>query len=51
MLMLAETSHAQVSMLSGGERRRLQLGAVLAARPNVLLLDEVGLATCQQLVQ
>ena len=31
---------APISLLSGGERRRLQLLLVLAARPNVLLLDE-----------
>ncbi len=31
---------AQVSTLSGGERRRLHLLTVLAAKPNVLLLDE-----------
>jgi ABC transport system ATP-binding/permease protein len=31
---------APVGLLSGGERRRLQLLLVLAARPNVLLLDE-----------
>jgi ATP-binding cassette subfamily F protein uup len=31
---------ARVSTLSGGERRRLQLLALLAERPNVLLLDE-----------
>ena len=30
----------RVGDLSGGERRRLQLLAVLARRPNVLLLDE-----------
>ncbi|HUV58409.1 MAG TPA: ABC-F family ATP-binding cassette domain-containing protein [Acidimicrobiales bacterium] len=30
----------RVGELSGGERRRLQLLAVLAAQPNVLLLDE-----------
>ena len=30
----------QVAKLSGGERRRLQLLACLAARPNVLVLDE-----------
>ncbi len=32
--------HTRVANLSGGERRRLQLLAVLADRPNVLLLDE-----------
>ena len=32
--------HTRVGNLSGGERRRLQLLAVLATRPNVLLLDE-----------
>jgi len=32
--------YTRVANLSGGERRRLQLLAVLAARPNVLLLDE-----------
>jgi ATP-binding cassette subfamily F protein uup len=31
---------APISLLSGGERRRLQLLLVLAAQPNVLLLDE-----------
>ena len=31
---------AQVSTLSGGERRRLHLLTVLAAKPNVMLLDE-----------
>ncbi len=31
---------APVGLLSGGERRRLQLLVVLAAHPNVLLLDE-----------
>jgi ATP-binding cassette subfamily F protein uup len=30
----------RVSMLSGGERRRLQLMAVLTKRPNFLILDE-----------
>ena len=30
----------EVAKLSGGERRRLQLLACLAARPNVLVLDE-----------
>ena len=32
--------YAPVKMLSGGERRRLQLVMVLAAKPNLLVLDE-----------
>jgi len=32
--------HAPISNLSGGERRRLQLMAVLEAKPNLLILDE-----------
>jgi ABC transport system ATP-binding/permease protein len=35
-----DAQRAPVGLLSGGERRRLQLVAVLAAQPNVLLLDE-----------
>lgn len=30
----------QVKSLSGGERRRLQLAAVLVEKPNLLILDE-----------
>jgi ATP-binding cassette subfamily F protein uup len=36
----ADARHAPIGLLSGGERRRLQLLLVLADRPNVLLLDE-----------
>ncbi|MCU0310529.1 MAG: ABC-F family ATP-binding cassette domain-containing protein [Acidimicrobiales bacterium] len=36
----ADAQWAPVGLLSGGERRRLQLLIVLAAQPNVLLLDE-----------
>ena len=36
----ADVQFAPVELLSGGERRRLQLLTVLAAKPNVLLLDE-----------
>ena len=35
-----DTMRARVALLSGGERRRLQLVATLALAPNVLLLDE-----------
>jgi ATP-binding cassette subfamily F protein uup len=35
-----DAQFAPISLLSGGERRRLQLLLVLAAKPNVLLLDE-----------
>jgi len=34
------SQYAPVRMLSGGERRRLQLVMVLAAKPNLLVLDE-----------
>jgi len=36
----ADAQRSPVEMLSGGERRRLQLLVTLAAAPNVLLLDE-----------
>ncbi len=36
----ADSYHAPIGRLSGGERRRLQLLLILAQRPNVLLLDE-----------
>jgi ATP-binding cassette subfamily F protein uup len=36
----ADAQRAPISLLSGGERRRLQLLLTLRAKPNVLLLDE-----------
>ena len=36
----ADVQRSPVELLSGGERRRLQLVRILAAAPNVLLLDE-----------
>ena len=36
----ADAQWAPIGLLSGGERRRLQLLLVLATKPNVLLLDE-----------
>ena len=36
----SDAQWAPIELLSGGERRRLQLVLTLAARPNVLLLDE-----------
>ena len=36
----ATAQYAPVRLLSGGERRRLQLVMVLAAKPNLLVLDE-----------
>ena len=36
----ADAQRAPVELLSGGERRRLQLVALLMSKPNVLLLDE-----------
>lgn len=35
-----DVQHAPVELLSGGERRRIQLVLTLADKPNVLLLDE-----------
>ena len=36
----SDTQRSPINMLSGGERRRLQLVVTLADKPNVLLLDE-----------
>ena len=36
----SDAQYAPIELLSGGERRRLQLLTVLARKPNVLLLDE-----------
>ncbi len=36
----ADVQRSPIGLLSGGERRRLQLVAMLAAQPNVILLDE-----------
>jgi ATP-binding cassette subfamily F protein uup len=36
----SDAQWAQVSTLSGGERRRLHLLTILASKPNVMLLDE-----------
>ena len=36
----SDVQYAPIELLSGGERRRLQLLITLARRPNVLLLDE-----------
>ena len=36
----SDTQRSPIKMLSGGERRRLQLVVTLADKPNVLLLDE-----------
>jgi ATP-binding cassette subfamily F protein uup len=35
-----DAQHAPIGLLSGGERRRVQLLLTLATKPNVLLLDE-----------
>lgn len=37
---IQESTVLQVNSLSGGERRRLQLAAVLVEKPNLLILDE-----------
>ena len=37
---ITDLSHTKVSLLSGGERRRVELARLIALKPKVVLLDE-----------
>jgi branched-chain amino acid transport system ATP-binding protein len=48
---LSPLKHKKVGLLSGGEQQMLALGRVLAARPNLLLIDELSLGLAPVIVE